>query len=341
MSNHISGLAYACGQPNVSGLLKQSVADFIVTEQLGFEPSAEGEHLFLKIKKKNLNTLDVCEKIAKHFRVAPRNVAYAGLKDKKAITTQWFSLPCPIKTTPDINGLESDAVSVVEFVRNTRKLKRGAIKNNHFEITLRNIKGDVSQIEERIQSIIQSGVPNYFGAQRFGRNENNLLMAKKLFTGRLNCSRHKKSLYLSAARSFLFNEIVSRRVENNTWNSLISGDVAVLDNTRSFFVIHAIDNETQSRLQQGDIHPSAPLWGNGEPLSSGKVRDLEGEVIHANAEFSEGLVEQGLLQDRRAMRLFASNLEYQLTAANLVLKFSLPAGTYATSVLREILQFSD
>lgn len=337
MTEHFSSLAYAYGQPSATGSLKQSAADFIVTEQLSFTPSAEGEHLFLNIQKTNLNTLDVCEKIAQYFHVQSRNVAYAGLKDKNAITSQWFSFPCPIKSNPNLTGFESENISIVDSVRNAKKLKRGAIKSNHFEIILRDLQGDLPDIEKRISHIQTQGVPNYFGAQRFGRHENNLSNAVKLFSGSLKCSRNKKSLYLSAARSFIFNEIISKRVANKTWNTIIAGDVAVLNNSRSFFIIETIDNEIQQRLQQGDIHVSAPLWGKGEPLSQLAARELEEAVIKLNIEFSDGLVKEGLRQDRRAMRLHVSSLKYQLSEHTLSLSFSLPSGSYATSVLREIL----
>lgn len=338
MTTHFSNLAYAYGQPTVTGQLKQSPSDFIVTEKLSFTPSGDGEHLFLYIEKKERNTVDVCETLASHFKVHPRHVAYAGLKDRNAITTQWFSLPFPIKSIPDFNGLESDTLKVIESSRNTKKLKRGAIECNHFEITLKNLQGDIWDIKNRVKLVKQSGVPNYFGTQRFGKNENNLVNAKNLFSSKNNYSRNKKSIYLSAARSFLFNEVVSKRVKDNTWNDLLVGDVAVLNSSRSFFVVEAIDEELKTRLKQADIHPSAPLWGKGEPLSLHAAKDLEESIINSNLEFADGLVKQGMQQDRRAMRLFAKNLEFELTGDTLHLEFSLPSGTYATCVLREILK---
>lgn len=341
MTTHFSNLAYAYGQPTITGQLKQSPSDFIVTEKLSFTPSGDGEHLFLYIEKKERNTVDVCETLASHFKVHPRHVAYAGLKDRNAITTQWFSLPFPIKSVPDFNGLESDTLKVIESSRNTKKLKRGAVECNYFEITLKNLQGDVSDIKNRIEIIKKNGVPNYFGAQRFGNNENNLVNAKNLFSSKNNYSRNKKSIYLSAARSFLFNEVLSQRVKNETWNELISGDVAVLNESRSFFVVNELDEEIITRLKQSDIHPSAPLWGKGEPLSLHAAREFEESIINANSEFAEGLEKQGMQQDRRATRMFAANLDFQLNENTLHLSFSLPSGTYATCVLREIVNLQE
>ena len=337
MPAHFFNLAYAYGKPTVSGQFKQSPSDFIVTEKLSFTPSGEGEHLFLYIQKTQRNTVDICETLATHFKVHPRHVAYAGLKDRNAVTTQWFSLPFPIKSIPDIAGLESDTLKVIESSRNTKKLKRGAIECNHFDITIKNLQGDVADIENRIKLVKDNGVPNYFGAQRFGKNENNLVNARNLFSSKNNYSRNKKSIYLSAARSFLFNEVVSQRVTDKNWNTLLAGDVAVLNASRSFFVIDTIDEEIKARLQQADIHPSAPLWGKGESLSLNAARALEESIINTNPEFADGLVKQGMQQDRRATRLFVTNLEYTLNEDVLHIRFSLPSGTYATCVLREIL----
>ena len=241
----------------------------------------------------------------------------------------------------DFKGLESESITVVDAIRNTKKLKRGAIKLNKFEITMRNLKGDLGDIEERIHLVKERGVPNYFGAQRFGSNENNLLNAKILFSGKIKCSRNKKSIYLSAARSFLFNKILSQRVTDKTWNTLLDGDIVSLNASRSFFTIKNIDTDLQSRLTQGDIHPSAALWGKGNLATQFKVKKLEENIINSNLEFADGLVKQGLQQDRRATRLLVPDLEYHLNDDSLKLTFSLPSGAYATCVLREILEVSE
>jgi len=341
MSEHFSALVYAYGKPAASGKIKQSPSDFIVTEELSFISSGEGEHLFLQIQKIELNTLDVCERLAKHFQIHPRHISYAGLKDRNAVTTQWFCLRFAIKSSPDFSGLESSQLKVLSVTRNTKKLKRGAIKNNQFEITVCQLQYNGHDIKNRIDLIQKKGVPNYFGAQRFGKNENNLLSAAKLFQGKMQCNRNKKSIYLSAARSFLFNEIVSRRVKNKTWKTLLDGDVAMLNASRSFFVIDSVDSKIHERLNQGDIHPSAALWGKGNLETQFMVKELEHTIINANLAFADGLVKHGLQQDRRATRLLVPDLEYDLSVDTLKLKFSLPSGTYATCVLREIIDVAE
>ena len=341
MSGHFSSLAHAYGQPTVSGQLKQSPSDFIVREQLSFEPSGEGEHLFVLVKKIGLNTLEVAERLAQHFHVHPRYVSYAGLKDKNAIVTQWFCLPFPIKSIPNFKELESDAITVIDFTRNSKKLKRGAIKINKFDISLHHLDGDLGSIDERIKLVKENGVPNYFGAQRFGRNENNLDNAMKLFSGKIKCSRNKKSIYLSAARSFLFNEILSQRVKDKTWNRLLEGDVASLNASRSFFILDKVDSDLQSRLKQGDIHPSAALWGKGPLMTQLEVKKLEEDIINSHTEIAAGLIKQGLQQERRATRLRVNDFDYHLNADTLKLTFSLISGAYATCVIREILNIKE
>lgn len=336
MSNHVSSLAYAYGKPASTACFKKTPADFIVYEELSFKPSGEGEHFFLHIEKTNLNTLDVCERVAKYFRVHPRNIAYAGLKDKNAITSQWFSFPYPIKLTPNIDDFNSESIKVIDGIRNNKKLKRGAIQRNCFKIILHDFIGDIADIKNRINLIINNGVPNYFTAQRFGHNEKNLEYAKKLFSGEMKFSRNKKSIYLSAARSFLFNNIVSKRVNEDMWNIPIEGDLAVLNNTRSFFAIDNNIADVSKRIKQGDIHLSAPLWGEGSSLAVGQAGILEQSVIDQSPEISKGLVKEGLRQDRRAMRLIPMNFEFEFAEDLLSLSFCLPSGSYATSILREL-----
>jgi len=336
MSAHIASLAYAHGKPTITGILKENPDDFIVIENLSFDPSGEGEHLFLNIQKTNKNTLEVSDLLAKHFKVHPKNIAYAGLKDKCAVTSQWFSLPFPIKSKPDIQGLETESIKVIQSTRNIKKLKRGSILNNHFEIVLRDIQGNLSTLEHKVEQINQKGVPNYFGAQRFGKNENNLISAKKLFNNNIKCSRSQKSLYLSAARSFLFNEIVSKRIVDNVWDTVIEGDIATLNSSRSFFNIDSMDQKVQQRLKAGDIHLSAPLWGQGEAISKDNAFKLEQTVIQRNPIYSNGLENAGLQQDRRAMRLLIPDLKYRIADSNVTFSFSLSSGAYATSVIREL-----
>jgi len=336
--SHVSQLHYACGKPSATALIRRQPEDFRVTEQLSFPLDGEGQHVFLFIQKSNLNTDQVSAALAKFANVKQVAVGYAGLKDRQAVTRQWFSVDLAGKPEPDWSSLESDDLKVLEVTRHGRKLKRGAIAANHFELVLAEFEGEREEMEQRLQKIKLSGVPNYFGEQRFGRNEANLRQAEKMMTNdKLRIKRHQRSLYLSAARSFLFNMVLSQRVADQTWNSALAGDVFMLDGSHSIFVPEEIDDDIKRRVADGDIHPTGPLWGVGELMTQHSVLQLERQVLEAYPQWRELLEKAGMKQERRALRLPVNAMESDWRDKDVVLKFGLPAGSYATVVLRELI----
>lgn len=327
---------FAFGRPVATGRLRSVPEDFRVDEELGFEPDGSGEHLLLQVRKRNTNTEWLARQIARIAGVRPRDVSYAGLKDRHAVTSQWFSIHLPGREDPDWSELGSDDVHLLRAARHGRKLRRGALELNRFTITVRELKGDSEELGERLAAIAARGVPNYFGAQRFGRGYANLDRARALFEGARERDRHKRGLYLSAARSFLFNEVLSRRVEEGCWDALLPGECAMLAGSRSFFVASAPDADLAARLASGDIHPSGPLWGRGELPSRDAAAELERSVVGEYPLFTEGLERAGLEQERRPLRLVPAGFEWTLEENTLELRFTLPAGAFATSVLREL-----
>ena len=336
--SHVNSLAYAGGKPAASARIRQYPEDFHVTEIPLLEPDGEGEHVWLWIRKRNENTQQVAELLSRHAGVHPRQVSYAGMKDRRAVTEQWFSVQLPGREEPDWQALDSATLTVLRHQRHSRKLRRGTLKGNSFRITLREIAADQAALEQRLAAVRDQGVPNYFGEQRFGRGGSNLYTADKLFKNtRLRLSRNKRGLTLSAARSFLFNQVLSARVHTGNWDVPLAGDAMQLHGSHSYFIAELLDAELLSRVASQDIHPTGPLHGRGESPVSKDCLELESSVLGAYASWCEGLEQAGLAQDRRALRLGVPELAWQWTdAAELVLKFSLPAGAYATSVLREI-----
>ena len=336
----IHSLAYAFGKPTATGRLRKIPEDFCVTEIPLLEPEGEGEHVWLWIRKSTENTQWVAEQLAHFAAVHPRQVSYAGMKDRHAVTEQWFSVQLPGRDAPDWEALNSDTLTVLRHARHSRKLRRGALKGNHFMLRVRDIEGDDAELEKRLTVIAREGVPNYFGEQRFGRDGSNLHNAQRLFANpRLRFSRNKRSLTLSAARSFLFNQVLSHRVNTAIWNAPIDGDAMQLDGSHSFFIAETPDAELMARVQQQDVHPTGPLHGRGETPVRGACRELEQSVLGHYTDWSEGLETAGLKQDRRALRLRAQGLSWDRNSGgDLLLEFSLPAGAYATCVLRELLQ---
>jgi len=330
---------------NILGQLKSSAEDFQVTEILGYEPIGEGEHIYLWVRKIGLNTAYLAEQIAKFTRLPLRAVTYAGRKDKHAQTEQWFSVHLPGKGEFDWTQFNEPGAEVLKSIRHNKKLRTGVLKGNRFNITLRQLSS-TSGIDERLQQIKHSGVPNYYGAQRFGNTLHdprggNLVLADKMINGETIRNRNKRSMAISALRSWLFNEILHSRLGNGFLNKPLSGDVMQLAGSNSFFCAQQIDNSIIQRIQQRDIYLSAPLWGKGQLASESDALQFEHNLSQQYLIICQTLENLGLNQERRAINLFPNDLEWSWKNDTLNLIFSLPAGTFATSVLRELLDVQD
>jgi len=333
-------LPYAHGAPAAHGAIKCRAEDFVVEETLGFEPTGSGEHAFLRIQKRGENTDFLARQIARFVGVPRQAVSYAGLKDRHGVTVQWFSVHLPGRAGPDWTGLNSESVTVLETTRNERKLKNGALKGNRFRLTIRDLQGEPAELEARLAAIAADGVPNYFGPQRFGRDGGNLDRALAWFRGEsVPHDRHLRGIYLSAARSLLFNAVLARRVNAATWNQAIPGDVFMFPDSHSFFSAE-LDARTLQRIADCAIHPSGPLWGKGENPAGEQALRIEQAVAGQYREFAAGLEAEGMEIARRPLRLMASDLRSSLADDVLELGFELPAGAYATTVLREVVRFS-
>lgn len=327
---------------SASGDIKTVADDFIVTEELSFALDGSGDHLYLKIKKTGENTNWVAGQLAKQFNLKNKDVGYAGLKDRHAVTTQWFSILMPPKHEVDIPKVFSENVECLDVKRHSKKLKKGSIKSNKFSLVVRHVK-HAESLDEILTAVQKQGFPNYFGPQRFGRGFNNLVEAEKLFTNKKRrVPRSKQGIYLSAARSYFFNHVLKQRVIDNSWNQCVEGDVMMLNGSRSIFVPEVYDDVLQQRVHDMDIHPTAALWGKGELLSRAEVKNLEQSKADADEVLKAGLEAAGLNQERRSLRVFPEGLTWSWTdAATLALEFSLPSGCYATSMLDAALKVND
>ena len=329
-------LPYAHGGPPLTGTLRTVPEDFFVDEDLGFAADGAGEHVFLRVEKRGANTDFVARELAKYAGIAPDAVSYAGLKDRHAVTRQTFSLHLAGKPDPDWRALQHEEFRVLDAQRHSRKLKRGALKGNHFRIVLRDVAGDRGAVEARIAAIVEQGVPNYFGEQRFGRGGANVERALRMFEGR-RVQRHERSLLLSAARSHLFNAVLAARVEAGNWRTPLAGEVWMLAGTHSIFGPEPLGDDLVRRFGDGDIGLTGPLWGKGALRSVEEVAQIESVVVAQHAPLAAGLEANGLNQERRALALRPGDFSVNWsTDRDLELAFSLPAGAYATTVLREI-----
>ena len=350
-------LSFVGGEPKLEAILKQEFSDFQVNEELGFELAGAGDHLWLNLRKTDLSTTDVARRLAERCGVQLKTIGYSGMKDRRGECTQWFSLPLSRQAEAKLGNVEDDFVEVLQTQRNTRKLKIGSHKANHFKILLRNCVGSRLDFEDRLNSIKSTGAPNYFGSQRFGRNMSNMAQVGVLMEEALKpeadtaalrgqMGRAKRGMLFSAARSYVFNQLLSKRIKNGTWNSYVAGDVLNLDGTSRFFTPQAPevwDSVLQRRLEEFDIHISGPLAGKKDSkdryASSGEAADMEEVVLKEFELLVAGLAHFDVLAARRSLRFLPADLRWNwvgCATADLLIEFKLPRGTYATSLLREI-----
>ena len=327
--------ARAHGAPLFPAAIRSEPSDFRVVETIGFDLSGCGEHDYLWVEKVAANTDWVARQLARFAGVRPGDVGYAGMKDRHAITRQWFSVPA--RGRVDWESLAADGVTILDVRRHDRKLRRGAHTGNSFRIALRSPNAPAMRqaVEERVECIAARGVPNYFGPQRFGRDGSNVDLARRLFAG-ARLKRDKRSIAISAARSFLFNEILSVRVADGSWERILPGELVNLDGSGSVFRAESIDATIERRAAEMDIHPTATLWGLRSEISQGAVETLERNATDALADLRIGLERLDVKASSRALRLRVADLSLEIEDDAVWLEFMLPPGAFATSVLREI-----
>ncbi|HVF16141.1 MAG TPA: tRNA pseudouridine(13) synthase TruD [Steroidobacteraceae bacterium] len=331
-------LPCAHGLPVGRGTLRSTPEDFVVREWLGFEADGDGDHWLLTVRKRDANTHWIAKQIARLADIHPRDVGYAGLKDRNAVAEQSLTVPFRSAMATSWEGVSGDGFDVIKAQRHRRKLKRGALKGNDFEIIIRDFTGEAEAVRERVGQIARSGVPNYFGPQRFGNELSNLKRAVAMFGGIQVHDRFERGFALSAARAAIFNAVMSRRVTAGTWNRFIDGDVANLDGSNSIFSVEQIDELLVDRCTALDIHPTGPLWGRGELRTTNAAATLEREVADELRVFCEGLERASLDQERRSLRVSVQSLEHVLEGNVLTLRFRLGRGAFATTVLHELVE---
>lgn len=332
-------LAYLQTAPKQTALLKAQCADFIVKEHLGYEMSGDGEFVAVKVRKTDCNTLFVGEKLAQFAGISAKNMGYAGLKDRKAITEQWFCLQIPGKATPDFSQFQLDGVEILEVTRHNRKIRTGSLEGNYFEILLRGAQED-DELKVRLENIKKNGFPNYFTEQRFGRDGHNLTQALRWAKGEINVKdRKKRSFYLSAARSEVFNLIVSARIQQGLHNQILANDILQLAGSHSWF--NADQNEDlallQQRLAQQDLQITAALIGEHMQLAC----DLENAIVAEHQDLLHLMQQERMKPARRPILIQAQELTWSFEPEGLKLKFYLPAGSYATALVRELVKINE
>ena len=346
MQLHTEHWQYLNDTPVASGLLKQHIADFKVTEELGYTLSGDGEHIYVELEKTQLNTAYVAEQLASFCGLPLRQVTYAGRKDKYAVTRQWFGVHVPGKTEFNWDAFTLEGTRILQVQRHNKKLRTGQLKGNHFEITLRAVT-DPDAVVNRLQQAARTGVPNYYGSQRFGvqriseegevNRGGNLMLAERMLNGEVIKNRKKRSMALSALRSWLFNEMLSNRIARGCLHTITPGDVINLAGSNSIFVADEDIQPLSERLTRQDLSTTIPLWGKGDIGSAGDARIMELESAAAYPEVTAFLADQKLSMERRAAIIWPQRLECNQQGDTLIIRFFLPSGCFATTVLRECL----
>ena len=265
------------GYPRARGILRSRPEDFSVRELPLVEPSGEGSHLWLEVQKCGANTDWIAGQLARAAACHVRDVGYAGMKDRHAVTTQWFSLPAPAGIEPDWADWDIPGARVLQYARHGKKLKRGVLKGNRFEIVIRHLEGDLEDLGERLKQLASRGLPNYFGPQRFGHARTNALSGARWLTEGGRLPRARRSIYLSALRSLLFNHVLADRVRQGDWDRLLDGEVAMLDGTQSVFLCGLPAPDLERRCREFDIHPTGPMAGEGGVLPVREAANREGK----------------------------------------------------------------
>ncbi len=285
--------------------------------------AAAGSIFFYKLKKPTV--IRRAKQLARFYQVPLRDIGYSGLKDRHAVTRQYFSVRLPGVKPGTYTLPEHDDYRVISHILHDKKLKRGYHRYNDFTIRLRQVQGDTAIIDSRLAYIRANGCPNFFDSQRFGHDENNLKRVIAWINGETEVRKgNERSLLLSALRAAVFNQQLAKRVAQQTWHTILRGDTVLLDGSNSYFIAEQVDETLQQRAKEKDIHPAGKLIG----AESEWVRDKTAlQVLLRREHVNEGY---------RPLRLILPILTWQRQADDYIITMRLPSGAYASGVLRHI-----
>ncbi|MBN2192976.1 MAG: tRNA pseudouridine(13) synthase TruD [Polyangiaceae bacterium] len=328
------------GTPPVAAGISPEAEDFVVEELPAFPATGTGEHWLLNVRKRELTTAALLHELAKAAGVAERDLGHAGMKDRHAVTTQWVTVPA--RGRPPETWVLPEAISVLSAARHESKLRTGHLAGNRFRITLVGVAADgLARARELLDAIATGGLPNYFGAQRFGREGNNLAESVAWLEAgapaRGKRTRMLRKLYPSVVQSEIFNRYLERRSTLGL-DRLLQGDVVRLEGRRAVFLVEDPEVE-QPRLAARQIHLTGPMVGPKMRAASGVPHELETTALAELCLGERALDSLARLVDgtRRDLLLWPEELTAEAARDHrLTVTFVLPPGGYATQVLREL-----
>jgi len=339
-------LPYGTKFPGLGGILKSKPEDFVVEEIPAYLPCGEGEHRFLWIEKQNLDSRSMLRHISKRLSLKPSEIGLAGMKDRKAVTRQWISIPASSDRLLD--SVKFEGFRILKSKRHRNKLRTGHLKGNRFTIAIRQYRQSVfdKYFHELFETIRKQGFPNYYGEQRFGVENRNIVLGLELLRGEKKPShlprRDRKFLLkiaISAVQSWLFNLVLARRIDEGTTSRVQRGDVMQKTETEGCFVVEDVAKE-QYRLEAGEIVVTGPMFGCSNLSAKNRAGEIEEEVLASVNLSCEDFVRFPKIArgTRRPLKAYAQDLQFEVEAEVLRMRFSLKPGVYATSILRETMK---
>ena len=328
--------------PGVGGVLKLTPEHFVVEEIPLYEPSGEGSHLYITLRRSGQTTREVAGELASYFGLTVDNVGYAGLKDKDAVTTQTFSLPIELSEAQVRDKISNDTWEILAIKSHVNKLKVGHLLGNSFTITLANPTGSLADGQAICEMLKIHGVPNYFGEQRFGRGGDNHQAGLDLLKSGRRGKGWRDKFLLSAFQSFIYNRYLAARIEGGLFEAILTGDICKKYATGGLFVSEDGAVETE-RLMAKELSATGPIFGAKMKAPQGPAADFESNIL-AELGLTRAEVDRAGVGDRRLNRLLIPELTFEDSPTfkgEFILKFALPKGAYATSVMREFCRGAD
>ena len=318
------------GLTGTGGQLTPRPEDFVVDEIPAYEPEGSGDHWFVRIRKTGLSTTAMVRIMAEAAGVHSKDMGVAGRKDEQAVTTQWISLPS------DPVDPQDDRIEILEAHRHRHKLRRGHLKANRFKIRLQGVEPDAAERLPELLALIEHGVPNYFGAQRFGYEGSSLRKAQAFLARPRKRVRDPRFL-VSVLQSALFNIWLGARLNDGLLASALEGDILRKRETGGLFTCDDSTADTQ-RLSCGELDVMGPLYGPKMMATQMVAHEREG-LLREGAKLDDSAwktMARFGSGGRRVSRVVAQNLEVAVDGQDLHAQFTLPSGCYATTVLAEL-----
>jgi tRNA pseudouridine13 synthase len=334
----VKSLPFVTITPGCGGIFKSNALDFQVEEIPAYEPGGEGEHLFLWIEKTGRSTPDIGKQLSRKLGIGDQEVSWAGLKDAQAITRQYFCLPAR-KARADMTQFELEGAKILSAKKHQNKLKSGHLKGNRFSVIVREVT-DVNAALATIEQLKKTGMPNYFGEQRFGIDNLNAQRGKVILQkGGQYSNRFQRKMFLSAFQSDLFNRVLAKRIQMNVFNVALTGDVLKKHDSHGEFVC-TDDSIDSPRVHSFEVSPTGPMFGPEMRAVTGVPFEIE-ELVLADEKISRDLFVAGgdeTKGTRRFSRVIPENLQAAADGNVLKLEFNLLSGSYATVLLRELIK---